>query len=736
MLGPLFVKELIEVARRRRYYAARVTVGAAILLALLPLSIHANFVRTTTGNLATIGEIIFDGWSVMVGLGLVLFVPASVCGLIAGEKDAKTLDTLLTTCLHEREILIGKLASRLLVGIMLGLTSLPALGIASWFGGFDSWEVLQAVVVHATILFFSAAVGVYYSTVTQKPYIALIRTYLALAILWWMVPTATRLFFNPFSVGSRMVMPLTTGMPATVSAPAAVLVDYVNPISVLFRLPNGVASEMLIVSTLASVALAIGILTFTWRRLRVQAHRQSTQPRLLRFVRRRYRSLVDGATAAFQRRRNTFGFRRFWQLELASRRFGRLECLLGDRFNPILTRNVTANVYDPERYVASMQVLLWLLLIAGTLVTAWLPERMLMSQNAFFYFALPVEVGALFVFAVVLSASSIVRERQCGSWEQLLLTDLTANQFLSGIFWGVLRALWPTFGLVAVTALLLGASTLKTLGWLGWTAAILAFLVLTIVTGMAVSLVSRRIAIAIAGTIVALALAHTLMANTRILETSFLAEDMRWIVGIAVAIAWFVLLLGSQVMARPSIHCIGGLLMIPLTLFYVSQGVVRFFLTAHYYEEDQQPIVTTIATLFAVISFALCCAAFSGALRRKPDFASTIVGAGVPLLICATEWTLRFFGISLLSLVWILPFSWHWDVELHQHLAIFGVLLPCLATIWLAALLSSSFEELSGRGSAGKGQIQAETRPNSNRPPEPLIASHVTPAAGERTLPG
>jgi ABC-type transport system involved in multi-copper enzyme maturation permease subunit len=57
----------------------------------------------------------------------------------------RTLDVLLTTPVTSLQVVAGKLASKLLVMVLLVLTSLPLLAVLRIFGGID-WPVILALV--------------------------------------------------------------------------------------------------------------------------------------------------------------------------------------------------------------------------------------------------------------------------------------------------------------------------------------------------------------------------------------------------------------------------------------------------------------------------------------------------------------------------------------------------------------------------------------------------------------
>src|SRR4051794_27033002 len=93
VLGPVFVKEVLEVGRRKRYFFNRLLYGAALLFVLVlvydwysgvflnPASLSArDFARYAARMAATL----FTGVSVVQYAAVYLFLPLFLCGALAG----------------------------------------------------------------------------------------------------------------------------------------------------------------------------------------------------------------------------------------------------------------------------------------------------------------------------------------------------------------------------------------------------------------------------------------------------------------------------------------------------------------------------------------------------------------------------------------------------------------------------------------------------------------------------
>src|SRR5205823_3804575 len=130
-------------ARKPRYIATRTLY--AIMLALILCwfyLIYAAEVSYNSKRGAEFAEFFFYVF-ILVQLGAVcILTPAYTAGTIAEEKDRRTLEFVLATDLHNREIILSKLLSRLANLLLIVLTGLPILAFLQFMGGVDPNLVL------------------------------------------------------------------------------------------------------------------------------------------------------------------------------------------------------------------------------------------------------------------------------------------------------------------------------------------------------------------------------------------------------------------------------------------------------------------------------------------------------------------------------------------------------------------------------------------------------------------
>jgi ABC-type transport system involved in multi-copper enzyme maturation permease subunit len=149
--GPVFAFEWRMTARRWQTYAMRSTT-VLLLLGAMWIVWQEQVGRTATGEMSIVREAeaarAFFGATAMILLGLVgLAAPAAAAGSICLDKARGNLTLLFATDLSDAEIVLGKLAARLVPVLGLILCATPALSIATLFGGIDPVGLVGALLV-------------------------------------------------------------------------------------------------------------------------------------------------------------------------------------------------------------------------------------------------------------------------------------------------------------------------------------------------------------------------------------------------------------------------------------------------------------------------------------------------------------------------------------------------------------------------------------------------------------
>ncbi|MCU0463628.1 MAG: hypothetical protein MUF38_03555 [Anaerolineae bacterium] len=198
--NPVAVKELRERMRGGRAYAV-MTVYLILMSAVAVILFLANapFTRgLSTSVTGDLGRTTFAGL-VALELAMLMFIaPSFTAGSVTGERERQTYDLLKITLLPRATFLIGKLESALGFIALLLLAAIPLQSIAFLFGGVSEVElVLSLLVVLVTALTFGA-VGVFFSTLTEKTTTASVRSYSSALLVMLGAPLLGAVVGAPF----------------------------------------------------------------------------------------------------------------------------------------------------------------------------------------------------------------------------------------------------------------------------------------------------------------------------------------------------------------------------------------------------------------------------------------------------------------------------------------------------------------------------------------------------------
>ena len=161
MLGPIFLRELVTMPRRKSHVGTRVALlGLMAILGITTWQATIGFDRDPSlGEVARFGEFLFQ-LSVYVELILLIFFSTlSAASAVSQEKDRRTFILLLITDMRDYEIVLGKLLGSLLpITILLGI-SVPVLAMYLLLGGIDPEQVVQAALVLLATSFAAGSLG-------------------------------------------------------------------------------------------------------------------------------------------------------------------------------------------------------------------------------------------------------------------------------------------------------------------------------------------------------------------------------------------------------------------------------------------------------------------------------------------------------------------------------------------------------------------------------------------------
>ena len=198
--GPVFFYELRSAARRRRAYLLRALLGLFLLyLILQSTERYATFAyrgdrnqEYTAGELAQIGLSLWTSVISVQAIVILLLTPTFVAATIAEDRQRKVLVYLLASPLSGAEIVLGKLAARLVNLVVLVAVGLPVVSLALFLGGIDPNAVWLGYATSFSTLYLVAGLSILVSTFSERPRDAILRAYL-LELIWLFLPLLEQL---------------------------------------------------------------------------------------------------------------------------------------------------------------------------------------------------------------------------------------------------------------------------------------------------------------------------------------------------------------------------------------------------------------------------------------------------------------------------------------------------------------------------------------------------------------
>src|ERR1019366_8079173 len=379
----------------------------------------------TIGDLARFGLISFRILAYVQLMLLLFFAALSAAGAVSLEKDRRTFLLRLLTRLRNDEIVLGKLFGSLMqIGLML-LGSIPLLALLMILGGIEPFQIAETVLVLGTTAlaagslsglvalwrdktFQSLALTVlflvlYLCLVEALPLLAqLLRSFSALAP-YFDVATAREWqeALNPFRALTLVVDPARYPEQDWWSA--------LNPfhLQTLILDPARYFQELSAAQRFAIVMLTLTVLLNGLGILRLRVGTPSGEPIMQREV--------VGATPAEPDRIHAAPgkVRPVWA-------------------NPILWREIASRAYGRRPLLVQAAYFVVLGLVCYYALVAMEPRAWTAA-----YGLVPIGILSLLLISAQ-SVTSITSERDLGSLDLLVITDLSPKEFLFGKIFGIL----------------------------------------------------------------------------------------------------------------------------------------------------------------------------------------------------------------------------------------------------------------------------------------------------------
>lgn len=227
LTGPIFRYELTAAGRRRRYFLVRVAYCVILLLVMwMTYEQRREYQQWQSGgrvsirSSAAVARAVFESYSWVQLLAVMAITPALATGTIATERERRTIEYLFVTDLSNAEIVVGKVASRLLLAGQLFLAGLPMLLLFRLLGGIPVQSLAASFLLAASTALLLTALATCISVWSKRSRDAAMRVYLVMiAVLF--VPT---LVFGLFGA---------LGMANSPAAAAVMWLARLNPVMTL-----------------------------------------------------------------------------------------------------------------------------------------------------------------------------------------------------------------------------------------------------------------------------------------------------------------------------------------------------------------------------------------------------------------------------------------------------------------------------------------------------------------------
>jgi ABC-type transport system involved in multi-copper enzyme maturation permease subunit len=138
---------------------------------------------------------------------IAVLTPLYTAGAIADEKERKTLEYLFATDLANREIVLSKVASRLLNLTLIVMTGVPIVGVIQLLGGIDPNLVVAGFAATALSMLSLGCFGILCSVYARKSRNAIIVTYLGLVVFLALGYLVEGVYAMAFPMGGSRATP-------------------------------------------------------------------------------------------------------------------------------------------------------------------------------------------------------------------------------------------------------------------------------------------------------------------------------------------------------------------------------------------------------------------------------------------------------------------------------------------------------------------------------------------------
>lgn len=396
--NPIFIREALTSPRQLKHYLIRSGYVAAVFILIFTAGqtiLGTQQIQTTTiGEFARLGNLIFQMIAFLQLLLVLFFTLLFSAGSIAQEKDRGTLILLLMTELKDRELVSGKTQSSLLIVYVLLASSIPVCVFLHLLGGIELAQILWMELLCLITVFATGSWAALVAFWREKTFQTLAISVLGMVVFLGIVEVIVNLLPAGFSL-----YPWIAGL-----NPFRSLYEILNPLSLNTGLNPITVSAW--PSLISLFVLGVALKAFTVLRLRVWNPSRSV-----------YKATPKAEKETVIVKEKS---RVIWS-------------------NPVIWREIMTKAYGRKVFVIKLA---YFLLAGFTLWSAVTSDAV--TEGVLYLGVIPPQ-GLAFagiawlslVLANTQAVTSITTEKDSKTLELLLVTDISAKEFVLGKLGGI-----------------------------------------------------------------------------------------------------------------------------------------------------------------------------------------------------------------------------------------------------------------------------------------------------------
>lgn len=184
LTNPIYERERKKSARSSRFSIAFFLFNLLLtLVALFSMAITLHRVAET-GELQYAVFLKIFCWIAWIEFAMVIvLMPARTAACISGEREKKTFDLLMSTCMRPMDIIIGDMLTAMSSVSLLLCSGGPVFAAVLLYGGVRLSELLLLAAVCILTAFFVGSIGLLFSACSANTTASMAMTYAAVVLL-------------------------------------------------------------------------------------------------------------------------------------------------------------------------------------------------------------------------------------------------------------------------------------------------------------------------------------------------------------------------------------------------------------------------------------------------------------------------------------------------------------------------------------------------------------------------